>query len=97
MNFECHITIHPRYIEQALTRQQELGFKVSEITGDERFGDQAILGYITFREPTYSKAKEKMAYLKGRLGYPILREKIEHILYDSLSMEATEQWEDYNK
>jgi hypothetical protein len=87
MYYEYHITIKSRYIQTATALSKNWGFKVSEIAGDEVLGGSK-LGYITFRRKTLNEAFDKMEQITRIASFPIIRRKIEHIIYDSYTDHA---------
>ena len=81
MYYECHITINKDHLDKANSLAKQFGFKTSAIDGDSVLGD-IVLGYITFRRSTYEDTFEVMDKICNSLGFPVLRRKIEHIVYD---------------
>lgn len=92
MYYECHITIEQKYIQAATALSHNWGFKVSEIVGDEILGDEKF-GYITFRRKDLSSAIERMEQITNVASFPIIRRKIEHIVYDSYTDHTEKQEE----
>lgn len=85
MNYECHITCHQSAAEIATKVAKALHWKTSEIARDPVLG-QATYFYLTSHGATYDQLFERMetAALALRAeGVEVVREKIEHIVYDT--------------
>lgn len=81
-DFEIHITIRPEYKDRVDSLATELGYKTSLIDEDEVMGRDKLC-YITFHTSSYKLAKERLESVIESIGVPVLRKKIEHILYDA--------------
>ncbi len=85
MKFECHITCHVRDAEVAACVAEALHWKTSEIARDPTLGG-ATYFYLTSHGATYvhlfGRMQEASSSLR-HLGVEVVREKIEHIVYDT--------------
>jgi len=82
MYYECHITLYKEDIDKAKLMARDLGYKVSSIDGDPVLGD-IVLGYITLKRGNYEDIYNAMEKICSKLSFPIIRKKIEHIVFDT--------------
>lgn len=85
MYYECHVTLPPKDRELVDSIAKFHRFKTSSLVGDEIMGDDKLL-YCTSHSKTYDELSQRMDALVENLtenGVEILREKIEHIIYDT--------------
>ena len=82
--YEMHITLRPQYKEEAEQVAQKFNFKTSQIAGDQILGDDAFL-YITGKDVSLVdmmiRMEKSTEELLG-LDVPIIRRKIEHVIFD---------------
>lgn len=82
--FECHITIPKVNAEVGEMVAKALHWKWSCIDGDPVLGRQAF-GYLTTHGDEFFALRERMRQATHDLlcqGVPVIREKIEKIVYD---------------
>lgn len=85
MSFECHITVPTEYAEKAASIAAALGWKTSEIARDPLLGDKNFF-YLTRHSMGLEAIMSSMENCAGFLrdaGVPVLRKKIEVIIYDA--------------
>jgi hypothetical protein len=84
-DFECHVTLPPpksygdRLILEDIARKHK--FKTSYIVGDPVLGDAKFF-YCTSHDITFESLKDRMDRLVADLPRPILRRKIEQVVFD---------------
>ena len=85
MLFECHITVSTEHAEHATAVAKAHHWKTSEIARDPVLGDKNFY-YLTTHTKEYNemwtRLRTTVHALEG-LDVPILREKIELIMYDT--------------
>lgn len=79
--YECHVTLRPIDVAQAITVAEEHKFKTSCLVGDELDAKVKYI-YCTTHSATYSEIFDRMNKMIGSLSCPIIRKKIELILLD---------------
>ena len=85
MSYECHITTAVKDSEMCEKIAESHGWKTSEIKRDPILGDDSHF-YLTCHTRDFMEMLEKMRNTAQRLeacGVKVLRQKIEHIIYDS--------------
>ena len=85
MLYECHITVAVDDSDKASTVAKELHWKTSEIARDPVLGN-ATYFYLTSHSDDYQKMWDRMSAASASLkaaGVIVIREKIEHIVYDT--------------
>lgn len=85
MIYECHITCHQKDAIPATTVAQGHHWKTSEIARDPVLGE-ATYFYLTSHGATYDHLYGRMKAASEALqslGVEVVREKIEHIVYDT--------------
>lgn len=84
--YECHVTINKPETahehEKMDKMGKDLGWKTSCIERDPLLG-RATYFYFTTHHVDYDSIFRKMKSLSEVLGNLVIREKIEHILYDT--------------
>jgi len=83
--FECHITIGLADAELGEEIAQQLHWSTSQIERDPVLG-KASYFYLTTHENNLVRIKLRMEYASKMLrecGVLVIREKIEHIVYDT--------------
>lgn len=84
--YECHITTHVGQALAAESLAKSLsGWKTSEIKRDPVLGDGSHF-YLTAHDTDYSRMVTRMSDMANALteyGVPVLRQKIEAIVYDT--------------
>lgn len=84
MNYECHITVDTKHAELAAMLAGGGHWKTSEIARDPVLGDKNFF-YLTTHMDCVFKMREKMDLMVSSLQYagiPVLRKKIELIVFD---------------
>jgi hypothetical protein len=82
--YECHITTFTSSAEVATEVAKELHWKTSEIARDPVLGNDTYF-YLTSHSDSYDRMWERMVEAVNLLelkGCKVVREKIEHIVYD---------------
>lgn len=79
--YECHVTLRPKDIEEARRVAHEHKFKTSVIVGDEQ-DEKVKYVYCTTHDVSFPEIFSRMNRMVAALQVPIIRKKIEHILYD---------------
>ena len=85
MTYECHITCKQEDAALATAVATALHWKTSEIARDPVLG-QGTYFYLTSHGATYDQIFVRMQQASQALidhGVAVLREKIEHIVYDT--------------
>lgn len=85
MTYECHITIAVKHADVGEKVATAFGWKTSEIKRDPLLGDDSHF-YLTAHEHARDKMRAAMLEVEKTLQnmqVPILRSKIEHIIYDT--------------
>jgi len=85
MSYECHVTTTVAHADAAEALAQEFGWKTSQIQRDPLLGDDTFF-YLTKHNADFLTLYQQMTLLVLRMtsdGLPVLREKIEHIIYDT--------------
>lgn len=85
MSYECHITVTVADAKAATVIADCMGWKTSEIKRDPTLGDGSHF-YLTAHSPDMPRLRGKMEETSLKLaeaGCKVLREKIEHIVYDT--------------
>lgn len=85
MTYESHITVDRDHAEVAKQVAAEMGWKFSCIDGDPVLG-QKVFAYLTAHDRTYEALRANMRRTSALLlarDVPVIREKIEHIVYDT--------------
>lgn len=83
--YECHITTTVAHAEEATRLAASFGWKTSEIKRDPVLGDGSYF-YLTAHHKNFREMYGAMRMVAGELraaGCGVLREKIEHIVYDT--------------
>ncbi len=83
--FECHITIPTQHSGLGKVIARLRGWKTSEISRDPILGDDTHF-YLTLHRGSYLELEEEMiacCYDFQRLDCPVLRCKIEQIVFDT--------------
>lgn len=84
--FECHITCEKpgEGVDLALLKQLATthGWKTSSIEGDPLLGTQSFF-YFTAYHHDLTQMKLKMHEMADRIPVPVVRKKIEAIVYDT--------------
>ena len=84
MNYEIHLTVHVRDAAVAEAVARALHWKTSRIDGDPVLGAKPFF-YLTTHAADVRQAALRLANCKHALEdrlVPLIREKIEHIIYD---------------
>lgn len=79
-HYECHVTLKPERIPEIEEIAKRHKFKTSVLMGDEVMGDAKLL-YCTTHDVDLS-IWDRMDRLIADLPVPILRKKIEHVIFD---------------
>lgn len=90
-DYECHITVDTLFQEEAGAIAHSLDWNTSKIDGDPLLGDKTHF-YLTCHSKNYDSIRSKMLETSGELRYrniPVIREKIEEILFDRRYDERT--------
>jgi hypothetical protein len=90
MSYECHLTLDLQYAEKATALSQELHWKTSQIARDPVLGEATHL-YLTTHSEEYSVIWNRMIQMVQGLklaGVLVIREKIEHILWDTKRLQG---------
>lgn len=85
MIYECHITVAVRDAGAAQRLADLYGWKTSEIKRDPVLGDDSyfyLTQHSTKREDIFSRM-HTMNFDLDEAGVPVIRSKIEHIVYDT--------------
>jgi hypothetical protein len=85
MSYECHVTTTVAHAEAAEVLARALGWKTSEIKRDPVLGDGSHF-YLTTHGNNFVSVKIRMHTLADSMkacGIPVVREKIERIVYDT--------------
>ena len=85
MSYECHVTTTVAYSVAAGELAQQMGWKTSQIERDPLLGDDTFF-YLTTHSTTQNSIMVLMAELTDemrRAEIPVLRAKVEHIVYDT--------------
>ena len=89
MNYECHITVDTPEDQDRFDRlvqfADEWGWKSSWIERDPLLGDKQFF-YFTRHSNNFKEIEREMdltANVLDRVGYPVLRKKIEMIVFDT--------------
>jgi hypothetical protein len=83
-NHEIHVTTLTDYASRAEEVAQTLHWKTSAIMGDPVLGHKPFF-YLTTHRPSYYTAQQALDTCCAALleaGVPVVREKIEHIVWD---------------
>jgi hypothetical protein len=81
--YECHVTLRkPQDTRELESLALEKQWKTSFIVGDPLLGKEGFF-YFTTHHVDYDQIFSKMRSLADRLGTLVIREKIEHIVYDT--------------
>lgn len=90
--YECHVTMlgDPKSIRQSV---ESIGWKFSVIDGDPVLGDGVKCYATTFFNKKTNKnlviaSVQETAKTLGRMGITVLRDKVEHVIYDSKSVKT---------
>lgn len=90
-HYECHITCHLKDAKIAEKVAVDLHWKTSEIARDPVLGKDSYF-YLTSHSLDYNSMFSRMEQAAIQLreaGVEVLREKIEHIVYDTKTMNKT--------
>lgn len=90
MTYECHITVDSAHSGVATRVATALGWKTSEIWRDPVLGEKNFF-YLTTHStsfPAIMKLMEECAQTLTDINIPILRKKIELVIYDSKFLKA---------
>ena len=85
MTYECHITTSKDHAAAVETLAADLHWKYSCIDGDPVLGKQAF-AYLTTHDVHFDRMLQRMRHASLALekhGVPVLREKIELIVFDT--------------
>lgn len=85
MSYECHITTTVAHAQLAGDQAAVFGWKTSEIKRDPILGDGSHF-YLTKHHASFTELYSLMELHAARMrqaGIPIVRLKIEHIVYDT--------------
>jgi hypothetical protein len=91
MILECHITVHATQRETAALVAKMLHWKTSEIARDPVLGDDTYF-YLTSHDTDLVRMQTRMQGVSKQLGIhgvPVIREKIELVIYDTKRKEST--------
>lgn len=83
--YECHITVSVAHADIATDVAKLFGWKTSEIARDPLLGDDTFF-YLTKHDRSGVKLRTNMEVAAMQLearGVPVLRQKIEHIIFDT--------------